>query len=113
MATDDATARRPGYLHDVWLLRYIVTAETAALVMMVTFYATGYQNLVSTEDLKNLPYPYVPDKTIISTHIRKSEIALDKINTALHNFNLRMTKESHEKDLRIQILETDLQRRMK
>ena len=94
-----------------WLLRYIVTAETSAIVLGVIFYMTGFQDLVTKDELKSLPYPYMPDKAVITQHIKTSEKAFSRISKSVHVLNERMTQQRHEQDLRIQLLELDLRRR--
>lgn len=88
-----------------WLLRYIVTAETAALVMMLVFFATGWRDMVTHEELQKLPYPYLAEKQIISKHIRQSERAMSKIIENSTKLNERITRENHAVNLRITILE--------
>lgn len=94
----------PKVNNPTWLLRYIVTAETAALVMMVTFYATGWQNMITHEELQTLA-PYVQDKPIISRHINKSEDVLLQLGQSLHNLNMQILKTNNMLDKRISVLE--------
>ena len=90
-----------------WLLRYIVTAETAAIVMMVAFFATGFQDLVSVKELSAFKFPYLPDKGEIKTHILKSENTLSLVVDSLTQLNERIAKETAAINLRITILERE------
>ena len=90
-----------------WLLRYIVTAETAAIVMMVTFFATGYQDLITHNDLSKIQYPYLSDKGEIRTHIIRSENTLSLMVDSLTQLNERIAQETAAINLRITILERE------
>ena len=92
-----------------WLLRYIVTAETAAIMMMISFFATGYGDLVTHEELGNIQFPYTMDKPIITTHIREAELNLRTIRDSLQALNLRISNEAHVANLRITLLEKQVE----
>ena len=91
-----------------WLLRYIVTIETAVIVMLVGFYATGWQELVTKTEMKSYNFPYLRAEPVIQGHIQKSEKALDGIITSLNKLNDRISAESHAATLRIALLEKDV-----
>ena len=92
-----------------WLLRYIVTAETAAIMMMISFFATGYGDLVTHEELGNIQFPYTMDKPIITTHITEAELNLRTIRDSLQALNLRISNEAHVANLRITLLEKQVE----
>lgn len=87
-----------------WFARYLLTAETTLVISGVVFFLTGYQDLITRDDLKVLA-PYVRDKPIVTRHIDQSESALEKINTSLAALNERITAVNHEHDIRISRLE--------
>ena len=91
----------------LWLLRYIVTAETAALVMMITFFATGYSSLVTKKELGTLA-PYVKDQATIKSHMSKSEDILLQLGESLYNLNMQILKTNNVLDKRIQRVENTL-----
>jgi len=93
-----------------WLLRYIVTAETAVIIMLLSFYATGYTEFLTKDDISNFPYPYLAEKEVVSRHITKSERALTQINDTLQDLNTRISNENHAVNLRITLLEKDIAR---
>ena len=89
---------------NTWLLRYIVTAETAAIIMMVAFFATGYQNLTTHADLLVIA-PYAKDKDRILQHMTSSEDVLKQVGESLQQLNLQIIKTNNALELRIQKLE--------
>ena len=79
-------------------------SETTLLISFATFFFTGYQNLVTKDELQILlPYPY--DKPYIMAHISESESALSKVNELLHQLNERISQVNFEHTLRINKLE--------
>lgn len=94
-----------GPWHPTWLAPYIVTVETAVIVMLVGFYATGWQDLVTQAQLANYRFPYLPAEQTIRAHITKSEATLEKVIVALEQLNDRLSSETAAANLRLTLLE--------
>jgi len=95
----------------IWLLRTIITAEATIIIMMITFFVTGYQTLVTHDELEKLPYPYLKHQAIVEKHMRDSEYTMKTISDSLQKLNERITKENHATTLRITLLEKKALRR--
>ncbi len=79
-------------------------SQTTLLIACATFFFTGYQKLVTQDELEHLfPYPY--DKPYIMAHIGEAESALSKVNELLHQLNERISQVNFEHILRMNKLE--------
>lgn len=85
-------------------MKYVVTAETTLLISVITFFLSGYQNLVTQDQLKELA-SYTKDEAIIKSHITESSKTLKEASQAIANLNERLTKEIHQLDIRISKME--------
>lgn len=84
--------------------KYIITVETTLLISGLTFFLSGYQNLVTKDDLL-VSAPYVNDAPIIKAHISESSETLKAASRAIDNLNERLTREIHQLDIRISRME--------
>lgn len=98
-----------------WLMRYVVVIETTILISIGGFFLTGYHNLVTKDELNTtmarIIFPYPQDKPMIDLHIKNSEKLMDKLVESLHNLDSRIQSETHANDLRITLLEKQLEKK--
>lgn len=91
-------------LGEHWGGRYVITAQTTIIVMLLAFYATDYQDVVKKQDLSILA-PYRKDEAIIKAHIKESTETLVDVKNSIRLLNERMVQALHESDIRITRLE--------
>ena len=95
-------------LSDMWMLRYIVTAETAVLITAATFFFTQYTSFVKVEQLAVIA-PYVKDREAIIKHITKSEDILVQLGQAVHGLNMQLVKNNALLEIRLAKIEAEQQ----
>jgi len=95
--------------NDSWMLRYIVTAETAVLITAATFFLTQYTSFVKADEIHNLA-PYTKDREAVIKHITKSEDVLIQLGESVHHLNMQMLKTNALLEIRITKLEAELKR---